>query len=120
MMENSSFPREERLHQSRDIRWVIETGQKEVSPTMILYFQAKEGLKRQAAFITSKKVGSALRRNRVRRWMREAFRRQKNLFENEKWLVFIARAIPEKNASYSKIFEEMKEFAKKIGNDQSK
>jgi ribonuclease P protein component len=108
-----SFPKSQHLRRSKDIRWLIKSGRKYVSSSMILYVIKTADQTLKAGFIVSKRVGQAVLRNRVKRLMREAFRTQKHLFGEQRWLVFLARS-GVKEWKHSTIFDEMTQLAQKI------
>jgi ribonuclease P protein component len=66
----------------------------------------------RAGFIVSRRVGSAVIRNRVRRRLREIVRRHQHQLHENFWLVIIAR--PEANrASYGALEDEFLRLAKR-------
>lgn len=112
---NRSLQKNQRLTLSKDIRWLIQTGEKYVASFMILHARRMAEGSLKATFIASKRVGPAVTRNRVKRLMREAFRNQKHLFGQGCWLVFIARPKKDRNAWKQKlIFEQMASLAKQV------
>jgi ribonuclease P protein component len=112
---NRSFQKNQRLTLSKDIRWLIQTGEKYVASFMILHARRMGEGPLKATFIASKRVGPAVIRNRVKRLMREAFRNQKHLFNQGCWLVFIARPKKDRDAWKQKmVFEQMAGLAKQI------
>jgi len=50
------------------------------------------GARARAGFVTSRRVGPAVKRNRVRRRLREIFRKHQSLMANDIWIVVIASA----------------------------
>jgi ribonuclease P protein component len=56
----------------------------------LVYLPSPLGFSR-VAVVASKKTGGAVERNRIKRWMREAFRKNKRLVEEPTDLVLIAR-----------------------------
>lgn len=80
---------------------------------IILYVKKNEGQTLKAGFIVSKRLGSAVVRNRIKRLMREAFRKQKNLFGEGISLVFLARS-GLREWTFSKVFDEIALLREKI------
>jgi len=66
----------------------------------------------RAGFVTSKRVGGAVVRNRVRRRLREIVRRHQHTLRNGIWLVVIARP-PAARASYRALEDEWLLLAKR-------
>ena len=72
------LPRSLRLHSSSAIRQIFAKGRKHVGHHLILFCLASTSQKSplQAAFLTPNRLGNAVKRNRVRRLMREALRKR--------------------------------------------
>jgi ribonuclease P protein component len=62
-----------RLRRSADIRRALRSGTPRASRRVVLYVAPGEGPSR-AAWVTGRRVGSAVARNRARRLLREAWR----------------------------------------------
>lgn len=68
--------RRNRLRRARDIARVRSRGAKAVTPSLVLFVTPGAGDAPRVAVPVSKRFGSAVRRNRLRRRVREALRRQ--------------------------------------------
>ncbi len=68
------LPKSHRLHHAADIALVKRHGQSKRHPLIILLVRKNELEVSRFAFITSKRVGNAVVRNRIRRLMRESIR----------------------------------------------
>ncbi|MDE2769059.1 MAG: ribonuclease P protein component [Chloroflexota bacterium] len=68
--------RRNRLRRARDIFRVRTRGAKSVTPSLVLFAATGEGEATRAAVPVSKRFGSAVRRNRLRRRVRESLRRE--------------------------------------------
>jgi ribonuclease P protein component len=74
---NATLPREKRLAKRREFLRVYETGRKIFSRYAVVFF-AGNGLPHSRIGITAtKKIGKANVRNRLKRWTREVYRRQR-------------------------------------------
>jgi len=74
---NATLPREKRLAKRREFLRVYETGRKIFSRFAVVFF-AGNGLPHSRIGITAtKKIGKANVRNRLKRWTREVYRRQR-------------------------------------------
>ena len=74
-MGSESFPEFYRLKHSKEIRAVLKTGERVFLEKYILLWKENDLGHPRAAFIASRKVGNAVVRNRVKRLLREVFRR---------------------------------------------
>lgn len=109
------MPKKTHIRQSKQIRWIIDHGKKWVTPYFIgFYLSPDEKVKQsQQAIITSKKLGNAVHRNRIRRRIREAYRKNQNLILNPLQFIFIGRK-KAKNGSWSELESRMKYFFTEI------
>jgi ribonuclease P protein component len=74
---DAALPKEKRLAKRREFLRVYETGRKLFSRYSVLFF-ADNGLPHSRIGITTtKKIGKANVRNRLKRWTREVYRRQR-------------------------------------------
>lgn len=91
-MAGQSFPRSARLRSSSEFRILREKGKVYHGKLMVLslFPNPTEGISR-VGFITSRRVGGAVQRNRARRMMREAVRQDLARLPQNLMLVLIAR-----------------------------
>lgn len=74
---SEALPKEKKLAKRREFLRVYESGQKVHSRYAVVFF-APNGLPHSRIGITAtKKLGKAHERNRVKRWTREVYRRQR-------------------------------------------
>src|SRR4051794_29502537 len=86
-----SFPKSKRLTQSSDFARVRVEGRKFRGDLISLgLLQDVDLAQTRAGFITSRKVGGAVVRNRVRRRLRDIVRRHQHEIRPGTWLVVIA------------------------------
>ena len=75
MVEKGNFlPSEFRLHKSREFNRVREMGRKRHTPHFVVIVMCVKDGPTRLGLTVSRKVGSAVRRNRVKRLVREFFR----------------------------------------------
>ncbi|GHT63881.1 hypothetical protein AGMMS50222_03000 [Endomicrobiia bacterium] len=88
-----SFTYFERLHDQRDFNKVFKNGLRlENKSIRILAYKRDDMLKiRRLGLVTSKKVGTAVARNRTKRRLREIFRTNKHLLEPGLDLIFVSK-----------------------------
>jgi ribonuclease P protein component len=76
-LRSEALPKERRLAKRREFVHVYDTGRKQFSRYTVLFFAAN-GLPHSRIGITAtKKLGKANVRNRLKRWTREIYRRQR-------------------------------------------
>jgi ribonuclease P protein component len=76
-LRSEALPKERRLAKRREFVRVYDTGRKHFSRYTVLFFAAN-GLPHSRIGITAtKKLGKANVRNRLKRWTREIYRRQR-------------------------------------------
>jgi len=69
------FPKSERLRRQKDIEACLREGRRYRHALMTLYVRWREGNGRRIAFSVGRKVAKkATLRNRIKRWLREAYR----------------------------------------------
>lgn len=86
------FPAARRLRLSREFARVREEGRTVRGGLLMLgVLPVDEAAAFRVGFVTSKRVGGAVARNRIRRRLREIVRRHQDALGNGLWLVVIAR-----------------------------
>jgi ribonuclease P protein component len=86
------FPKAQRIRKRREFEVVQKTGRRVTTPhfVLLLYARGESGPTR-LGIVASRKVGTAVRRNRAKRLVREAFRGTRDLFQSGIDLVVIVR-----------------------------
>ncbi|HSP14953.1 MAG TPA: ribonuclease P protein component [Thermoanaerobaculia bacterium] len=74
---SQALPKQKRLAKRREFLHVYETGRKIFSRYSVLFFAANELPHSRIGITTTKKIGKASVRNRLKRWTREVYRRQR-------------------------------------------
>ncbi len=85
---DESFPRKYRLGGNRNYRYVYRRGKSTPSRSLVLIHL--KGREQRFGFSVSGKVGNAVTRNRIRRYLREDIRRMRAQLKSGKYVV-IAR-----------------------------
>ena len=109
------FPKAKRLTRSAEFLRVKNEGSASRGGLMILGLlktEVAEATRFRAGFVTSKRVGGAVVRNRVRRRLREIVRRHQHGIRSGIWLVVIARPTAA-SASYAQLEDEWLRLAKR-------
>ncbi|HJQ41008.1 MAG TPA: ribonuclease P protein component [Thermoanaerobaculia bacterium] len=74
---SEALPKTKRLAKRREFLRVYEKGQKLVSRYVVLFFAANGLTQSRIGITATKKLGKANIRNRLKRWTREVYRRQR-------------------------------------------
>ncbi|HYR51011.1 MAG TPA: ribonuclease P protein component [Candidatus Dormibacteraeota bacterium] len=92
-MSDALRPRDRRLHQGWQFREVYQSGKSFHGSLMTLVCLARDRDHGRVAFVASRKVGPAVRRNRAKRLLRESFRGQSPAIRDRgSWRIWIARS----------------------------
>lgn len=76
-LRSEALPKQRRLAKRPEFVRVYEAGQKQFSRFAVLFFAANDLQRSRIGITVTKKVGKAVIRNRLKRWMREVYRRQR-------------------------------------------
>ena len=107
-MSDALRPGDRRLHQGWQFREVYQSGKSFHGSLMTLVCLAQGRDHGRVAFVASRKVGPAVRRNRAKRLLRESFRGQSPAVrDREAWRIWIARSACA-TASLREVSAEMK------------
>lgn len=74
-MSDEGFPKAHRLRVRREFLAVQRGGRRVATPHFVVYGRPNGGRPARLGITVSRKVGKANQRNRIKRWLREAFRR---------------------------------------------
>jgi ribonuclease P protein component len=87
-----TFPKARRLTRSSEFDQVKNNGRAERGKFLVLsVLPVAKGNRFRAGFVTSRALGPAVVRNRVRRRLREIVRRHQHQIRDDVWIVTIAR-----------------------------
>ena len=85
------FPRKERLRRKKDFSVIFKRNRRVHGDNMSLLVGKSEQSGRRVAFIVSRKIGNSVKRNRVKRLLRESYRSHKHLLDDKIEIIFIAK-----------------------------
>ena len=104
-----NLPKRERILKRMGFLLVQEKGNRFVTETLVI-LHLQNGLDYHRLGITaSRRVGNAVVRNRLKRWVREAFRRQKGKGSGGKDIVVVVRKSAVKGG-YQKVRRDLETF----------
>ena len=86
-----SLPKSKRLIRNADFQRVRDEGSAARGPFLTIGVLPAPDDQLRAGFVTSRRVGSAVVRNRLRRRLRDIFRRHQHQIPQAAWVVTIAR-----------------------------
>ncbi|HEY2125512.1 MAG TPA: ribonuclease P protein component [Chthoniobacterales bacterium] len=112
MARAQSLPRSKRLIRSADFQRVRAEGSVARGTFLSLGVLPKPPGDLGAGFVTSRRLGNAVVRNRVRRRLREIFRRHQHAIIPSAWVVTIARPAAAR-ATYAALEHEWLRLAKR-------
>jgi ribonuclease P protein component len=108
-----SFPKSRRLTRPSEFERVKKDGRVERGKFMLLsVLGVGSDAPFRAGFVTSRRIGGAVVRNRVRRKLREIVRRHQHEIVSGKWIVTIART-PASAATHQQLADEWLRLAKR-------
>ena len=106
---SEGFPRRCRLGGNRNYRYVYRRGKSYPSRNLVLIYL--KGREQRFGFSVSSKVGNAVTRNRIRRYLREDVRRLREQLKTGKY-IFIARPAL-KMAAHDELSRELKHLLRR-------
>ena len=81
----------ERLRRRSDFQTIYQQGRSIHGRFQVLFYLTGDQIERKIAFVASRRVGPAVRRNRAKRLLREAYRRLQAAVIRDARLIFVAR-----------------------------
>lgn len=76
-LRSEALPKDRRLTKRREFVRVYDTGRKQFARYSVLFFAANDLPHSRIGITATKKLGKATVRNRLKRWTREVYRRQR-------------------------------------------
>lgn len=116
MQRRHTFQKHERLRYSHEFRRVVAGGRRVQGAVATFFFVLglPAGATRAVGIVASRRVGSAVARNRARRLLREAYRLNKHNLNDKAQVVIVAKpAINGK--SFAEVESELRRLAKAAG-----
>lgn len=109
---------QERIKKKKDFLHLYKKGKRYRGKYFILVYLSSASDFSRMAVVVSKKIGNAVKRNKIKRWMRTLYRRNKHLLVNSIDIIFIAkREILE--ASWAKLQDDYFTALKSVGQSNS-
>ena len=105
------FPRAARVRRRPEYLAIQNGGRRVSGRTLLLFAQPGAG---RLGVTVSKKVGGSVLRNKVKRWIRECYRRRRPEFPRDLDLVVVARP-PAASATHAVVCRELTALARRVG-----
>ncbi|MFW6190698.1 MAG: ribonuclease P protein component, partial [Candidatus Bipolaricaulota bacterium] len=80
-MVDNSFPKGNRLRGGKEFSRVYKEGEKHERDNFVFYLLERDGEEPRIGIVTPKSLGTAVERNRIKRIIRENFRKNKRTFD---------------------------------------
>lgn len=91
-MKQFAFPRTSRLRLKREFEAVFDAGRKAATRDLVAWHSEKPDGEKKLGLMVSKKTGGAVKRNRLKRLLREAFRLDKRELKEGTRLIIYPKA----------------------------
>lgn len=88
-----AFPKEYRLRSKKEFEEVFKRGKRISGEGMVCYWLSDEQLGNKLGIVISRKVGRSVKRNRIKRFIREYYRLHRPYFREAGALVVVARPV---------------------------
>jgi ribonuclease P protein component len=109
-----SFPKSSRLRRRSEFLRVQDGGRKLHTDSFLVFVSPqKEAGPTRVGVTASRKLGGAVQRNRVKRLVREVFRRHKMLFPGGLDVVFVAKKSAV-DADYDQVVREIEKLCRRL------
>jgi len=106
-MKRYSFSKEEKVLTSSDFKKVLQGGSTQRTEHFKVFIYPNRLERKRLGITTSRRVGTAVKRNRIKRLLREFFRLHKTCLPPSSDIVFIVKPGAGK-LDYSRLCEELK------------
>jgi ribonuclease P protein component len=110
------FPRAVRVRRRSDYLTIQNRGRRVSGPHLLLFAAAGTG---RIGVTVSRKVGGAVSRNRVKRWIRECYRRHRPTWSSDLDLVVVARP-GAADAGHGTLCGELASLSKRLAGSERK
>ena len=112
-MGDFGFRKKERITKKSEFQTIIKDGIRYTTKNFVIIIHQNNRDLRRLGISVSKKVGGAVKRNRVKRLVREFFRLNKDQLPESKDFLFVAKP-GSIELNYSTLSQEMLEFFKHL------
>lgn len=115
-MKGQGFPKGDRIRKRREFLEIQRKGRRIHLPDLVVV--CRRGPRKRLGITVTRKVGTAVQRNRIKRLIREVWRRNRELFPSGWELVLVGRRTAV-NATYTGLKLQLKEVSRKLSHGGS-
>lgn len=90
MPEEYRFPKEFRIRTKKEFETIFEKGKRIFGEGMVCYWLSDEQIGNKLGIVVSRKVGRSVKRNQIKRYIREFYRLNRPYFRENGALVVVA------------------------------
>jgi ribonuclease P protein component len=108
-MLSNSLKKKERIHKKEEFLQILREGERYKTKHFKVMIKENHLDRVRLGLIVSKKIGNAVKRNSIKRLLREFFRINKSFFPLGSDILFIAKPADD-SLNYSKVDKEFKEL----------
>ena len=102
------------IKRNKDFRSIYKRGKSRVTPVLAMYVRKNKNTANRIGITVSTKVGKAVVRNRVRRRIREAYRKNEGAFLSGYDIIFVSR-VRAASVSFSEIEKNILSLSRSFG-----
>lgn len=110
------FPKSDRIRKRREFLEIQRKGKRIHLSDLVVV--CRRGPRTRLGITVTRKVGTAVRRNRIKRLIREVWRRNRELVPSGWELIFVGKRTAV-NATYNGLKQQLKEVSRKLGHGGS-
>ena len=113
-MNDLGFPRSRRLQKQYEFKRIYQAGHRETNRYLTVYTCPTGGRRGKAGIVAGKRLGKAVKRNRIRRALREIVRHNQHRILESTDLIIIAKP-PALNLPHHELAEQLFQLLRKSG-----
>ena len=88
-----TLSKRERIRKRSDFWKIFKSAEKKDAQICKIYYVENERKETRLAVVVSRRIGNAVERNRIKRKIREIYRKKKDLFSGRDWIIIPKNAI---------------------------
>jgi ribonuclease P protein component len=113
-MNDLGFPRSRRLQKPYEFKRIYQAGHREANRYLVVYTCPSQGRRGKVGIVTGKRLGKAVKRNRIRRALREIVRLNQHRILETRDLIIIAKP-PALDLPHHELADQLFQLLRKSG-----